>query len=46
MSHLCASAALTLPLSPDDPERLIELSDRWSLESPIARLVDTLTRLR
>ena len=37
---------LTLPLSPDDPERLIELSDRWNLESPVARLVDTLTRLR
>jgi 5'-3' exonuclease len=37
---------LTLPLSPDDPERLIELSERWNLESPIARLVDTLTNLR
>ena len=45
MSHLCASAALTLPLSPDDPQRLIELSERWNLERPIARLVDTLTRL-
>jgi len=40
------SPDLTLPLSPDDPERLIELSDRWNLESPVARLVDTLTRLR
>ena len=40
------SPDLTLPLAPDDPERLIELSGRWNLESPIARLVDTLTALR
>jgi 5'-3' exonuclease len=37
---------LTLPLSPDHPEKLIELSERWNLESPIARLVETLTALR
>ena len=37
---------LTLPLSPVDPDRLVELSDRWGLESPIARLVETLTDLR
>jgi 5'-3' exonuclease len=40
------SPDLTLPLAPDDPDRLVELSDRWNLESPIARLVDTLTALR
>ena len=37
---------LTLPLSPVDPEALVKLSDLWNLESPIARLVDTLTGLR
>jgi 5'-3' exonuclease len=37
---------LTLPLSPVDPERLVALSDKWNLESPIARLVEALTDLR
>jgi 5'-3' exonuclease len=37
---------LTLPLSPLDPDRLVELSGRWGLDSPIARLVETLTDLR
>ena len=37
---------LTLPLTPADPERLVALSERWNLESPIARLVETLTSLR
>jgi len=37
---------LELPLSPTDPERLVALSARWNLESPIARLVDALTNLR
>ena len=37
---------LTLPLTPVDPEALVALSERWNLESPIARLVETLTNLR
>ncbi len=37
---------LTLPLSPVDPDALVELSARWNLESPVARLVETLTDLR
>jgi 5'-3' exonuclease len=37
---------LTLPLTPLDPQRLVELSARWNLESPIARLVEVLTDLR
>jgi 5'-3' exonuclease len=37
---------LTLPLSPVDPDALVKLSDQWNLESPIARLVETLTDLR
>ena len=37
---------LTLPLTPADPGRLVELSERWNLESPIARLVEALTALR
>ena len=37
---------LTLPLTPRDPERLVALSDRWGLDSPTARLVETLTALR
>src|SRR3954465_11302497 len=35
----------TLPLTPDDPDALVRLSDQWNLESPIARLVETLTGL-
>jgi 5'-3' exonuclease len=37
---------LTLPLTPAHPDRLVALADRWSLESPIARLVEALTNLR
>ena len=37
---------LTLPLTPADPERLVQLSEKWNLESPIARLVEALTDLR
>ena len=37
---------LTLPLTPDDPDALVRLSEQWNLESPIARLVETLTNLR
>ncbi len=37
---------LTLPLTPHDPDRLVELSTTWNLESPIARLVEALTNLR
>ena len=32
---------LTLPLTPRDPDRLVELSNTWNLESPIARLVES-----
>ena len=31
---------LTLPLTPADPERLVELSQRWGLDSPTARLME------
>lgn len=37
---------LTLPLTPDDPDRLVELCRRWGLDSPAGRLVETLTSLR
>ncbi len=37
---------LTLPLTPADPEALTKLSERWGLDSPAARLVETLTGLR
>jgi 5'-3' exonuclease len=40
------SPDLTLPLSPVDPAALVALSDKWNLESPIARLVEALTNLR
>ena len=36
---------LRLPHTPADPDRLVELSTRWGLDSPVARLVDTLTDL-
>jgi 5'-3' exonuclease len=39
------SPDLTLPLTPRDPERLVALSQRWGLDSPTARLVETLTAL-
>jgi 5'-3' exonuclease len=37
---------LTLPLTPDDLDALVRLSEKWNLDSPIARLVETLTNLR
>jgi 5'-3' exonuclease len=40
------SPDLTLPLTPVDPDALTELSARWGLDSPAARLVETLTCLR
>ena len=36
----------TLPSTPVDHDALIALADRWDLGSPIARLVDTITRTR
>ena len=33
----------TLPRTPVDHEALVALSERWNLESPLARLIDTLT---
>jgi 5'-3' exonuclease len=40
-----AAPDLRLPLTPRDPEKLVELSREWNLESPIARFVETLTDL-
>ena len=37
---------LALPLTPVDPGALTGLSERWGLDSPAARLVETLTGLR
>jgi 5'-3' exonuclease len=34
-----------VPLSPADPEAVLELADRWGLASPLRRLVDTLASL-
>jgi 5'-3' exonuclease len=39
------SPELALPRTPADPERLVALSQRWGLDSPTARLVETLTSL-
>jgi 5'-3' exonuclease len=36
---------LRLPRTPADPDRLVSLCKRWGLDSPVARLVDTLTDL-
>ena len=36
---------LTLPRTPRDPDALVALSQRWGLDSPTARLVQTLTDL-
>jgi 5'-3' exonuclease len=36
---------LSLPRTPVDPDALIALSERWGLDSPTARLVQTLTNL-
>jgi hypothetical protein len=35
----------TLPATPVDHEAVISLSDRWGLDSPLARLVTTLTEV-
>jgi 5'-3' exonuclease len=40
------SPDLRLPLTPVDPDALTELSARWGLDTPAARLVETLTGLR
>ncbi len=32
----------TLPTKPADPERLVELADRWGLDSPLNRLLSVL----
>jgi 5'-3' exonuclease len=34
---------LTLPRTPPDPDVLVAVANRWGLDSPVARLVDTLT---
>jgi 5'-3' exonuclease len=34
---------LTLPRTPKDADELVVLAERWGLNSPVARLVDTLT---
>jgi 5'-3' exonuclease len=34
---------LTLPRTPADPDRLVELAARWGLDSPAARLVNALS---
>ena len=39
------SADLRLPHTPHDPDRLVALSTQWGLDSPVARLVETLTDL-
>jgi 5'-3' exonuclease len=36
---------LALPRTPVDPDALVALSQRWGLDSPTARLVETLTNL-
>ncbi|MCB0908924.1 MAG: flap endonuclease, partial [Nocardioidaceae bacterium] len=33
----------TLPSTPDDHAAVIQLSERWGLDSPLARLVETMT---
>jgi 5'-3' exonuclease len=39
------TVSLALPRTPVDPDRLVELAGTWNLESPVSRLVDTLTGL-
>ncbi len=36
---------LTLPRTPAEPDALVALAQRWGLDSPTARLVETLTNL-
>jgi 5'-3' exonuclease len=40
-----AESDLELPRTPADPDALVALSRRWGLDSPTARLVETLTGL-
>ena len=40
------AASYELPATPVDPDALVKLADRWGLESPIARLVSTITDTR
>ena len=35
---------MACPVTPPDPQRVLELAERWNLESPSARLVQALTR--
>ena len=35
--------ACPVPAAPRDPERLVELSDRWGLDSPLGRLLGALS---
>ena len=39
------SPELALPRTPADPDALVALAQRWGLDSPTARLVETLTSL-
>ncbi|TMR98568.1 flap endonuclease, partial [Nonomuraea basaltis] len=36
------AADLALPAKPRDPEALVRLADRYGLDSPLNRLLDTL----
>ena len=40
------AASYELPATPVDPDALVKLADRWGLDSPIARLVSTITDTR
>ena len=35
---------IACPVTPPDPQRIIELAEKYNLESPAARLVQALTR--
>jgi hypothetical protein len=35
---------LTVPRSPVDPQAVVDLARRWGLDTPLARLVDALSR--
>jgi 5'-3' exonuclease len=37
-------SSMTCPVTPPDPDRVVELAERYNLESPAARLVQALTR--
>ena len=40
----CRGADLTLPRTPKQPERLVELSERWGLGGSVTRVVEALVR--